>query len=103
MLTTLVFLASVAFSSWSDWPVSVGGTPTRAIAEQLQLRYPNNINCKDFAMTALKGWHLRTRSSMDLGNWDGAFWISGTISRGVFVRRGSDLFDILETKCGMIT
>ena len=105
MLTSLVFFASIAFSSWSAWPHQNGSFARGEVAdtssERLQTIYPNNIDCRDFEMTDYKVWHLRSRPSVDLGNWDGAFWVSGAISRGLFIKNGFDLLDVLEAKCGM--
>ena len=104
MVKSFVFIASIAFSSWSILPpVSDLKRPGRArsSSEQLQTFYPHNIDCRDFEMTDPRVWHLRNRSSVDLGNWDGAFRISGAISRGLFVNKGFDLLDLLEGKCGV--
>lgn len=104
MLQLLVLIASGAFTSWSTLPsVHNLRQPERVLqsSEHLQTIYPHNVVCKDFERMGLKVWHLRNRSAVDLGNWDGAFWVSGAISRGIFVRKGFDLLDVLESKCGM--
>ena len=104
MIKSFVFIASIAFSSWLALPpVSElkGPERVRSSSEQLETIYPHNIDCRDFEMTNTQVWRLRNRSSVDLGNWDGAFWISGAISRGLFVKKGFDLLDVLEAKCGM--
>lgn len=99
-----VLLAVVAFTAVSVSPSSGGAlvrdAPVSSGSEQLQFIFPDNIDCRDFERTAYKAWRLRTLSSVDLGNWDGSFWVSGAISRGLFVRRGFDLLDVLEAKCG---
>jgi hypothetical protein len=104
MFKILVFFAFIAFPSGAAWPPSSSESTRGEFAhfefEKLQTIYPNNINCRDFEMTDYKVWRLRSRSYVDLGNWDGAFRISGAISRGLFVRKGFDLLDVLEAKCG---
>lgn len=101
----VVVLASIAFSAIATCPSLSDNlhqdAPLPSGAERLPFIFPNNINCRDFDRTAYKVWHLRDRLSIDLGNWDRAFEISGPISPGLFVRKGFDLFDVLETKCRM--
>ena len=63
--------------------------------------YPNNVVCKLFEKTGYQTWRLRDRLTLDLGNWGGAFSISGAIEPGAFKSKGIDLFDVLESKCGL--
>ena len=97
-----IVLASIAISTLSAWPASGGMTPGRERPDQLQFVFPHNVDCRDFERTGLKVWQTRHRSSIDLGNWDGSFEISGPIARGAFVLRGFDLVDILESRCGLM-
>lgn len=64
-----------------------------------RLLFPGNVDCSDFGKVGAKTWDLRRASSLDLGNWDGQFVISGPIVAGRFVAHGHDLFDVLESKC----
>ena len=63
--------------------------------------YPANVECKNFDKTGYRSWELRDRSTVDLGNWAGAFPVTGTIEPGAFVSDGVDLFDVLQVKCGL--
>ena len=104
MHKSLVVLAYIAISAVSVSP-SFGADfhqndSVRPTADQLQFVFPGNIDCRDFERSSSTVWRLRDRSSVDLGNWDGSFWVGGAISRGVFVRNGFDLLTILEAKCG---
>ncbi len=105
MRKALVVLASVILLPLGAGPSfssELGvGTQARSGVETLRFLFPDNIDCRDFDRTAYKVWQLRNRSPLDLGNWDGPFEISGPISPGLFVRKGFDLFNVLEAKCGM--
>lgn len=105
MPKAFVVLVCIALSAFAACPSLSDDLHQKAAvpsgAEKLPFIYPNNIDCRDFDRTAYKVWHLRDRSAIDLGNWDRAFEISGPISRGLFVKKGFDLFDVLEAKCGM--
>ena len=61
--------------------------------------FPGNVVCSDFGKVDARTWDLRRDASLDLGNWDGEFLISGRITAGRFVAHGQDLFDVLEKKC----
>jgi hypothetical protein len=63
--------------------------------------FPGNVVCSDFDKVNTKTWDLRRFQSLDLGNWDGRFIISGKITAGHFVSHGQDLFDVLERKCNV--
>ena len=75
-----------------DAPRLAGGSP---------YLYPSNVVCKDFEKTGFRTWRIRTEAEMDLGNWDGVFLIRGAIQPGAFVSKGVDLYDVLESQCGL--
>ena len=61
--------------------------------------YPDNVDCRDYSKVGHNIWSLRSKADLDLGNWDGAFNIHGTIFPHTFVNKGVDLYDVLESKC----
>ena len=105
--TTLV--SSLVMITIGLAPLAFGASSAQAHSDQDALRlavgspylYPGNVVCKDFDKTGFKTWRSRTDARMDLGNWDGSFLIHGAIEPGAFVSKGVDLYDVLESRCGL--
>lgn len=104
VFTSSLVLALVAFAPASRASVGDGyaGPAPRLVSESSSVSlYPANVECKNFDKTGYKTWQLRDRSTVDLGNWAGAFLVTGAIEPGLFVSNGVDLFDVLQIKCGL--
>lgn len=107
--TLTVFTSSLVFALIAYAPASRANVGEGQPNAQLSLvthslhrsLYPGNVECKNFDKTGYRTWQLRDRSTVDLGNWDAAFPITGAIEPGTFVSKGVDLFDVLEIKCGL--
>ena len=102
VFTSSLVLALVAFApaSRADLGRGYAGPAPHLVSEPLNRSlYPANVECKNFDKTGYRTWRLRDRSTVDLGNWAGAFPITGAIVPGAFVSNGVDLFDVLQTKC----
>ena len=73
--------------------------PMPTLRAQPNVLFPHNVTCSDFDKINPSAWELRHKPSLDLGNWDGKFVISGPIKAGRFIARGQDLFVVLESEC----